>query len=180
MNKSSTFYISIMTLLLSSNAMATSPVHHEALNSNAISTKVFTTQNYQSATETKMYPKPSEGMTQHIITLPKRENEQDYLLEVQIGKTQLVDCNQHRLMGKLEQLTVEGWGYPYYQVEKVIDGPSTMKMCIEPKQSKFVPLGEGIKVQYDSRLPKVFYLPQDVQIRYRLWKTHSDYLFTSE
>ncbi|MGS0727108.1 serine protease inhibitor ecotin, partial [Shewanella sp. 0m-11] len=129
--------------------------------------------------ETKMYPKPATGQEQHILTLPKLDNEADYRVEIEIGQTQMVDCNQHRLVGELKQHTVKGWGYSYYQVDKISEGPSTMMACFEQaKTEKFLKINADLMVKYDSRLPKVFYLPENTQVRYRVWKVESQFNYS--
>ena len=71
-----------------------------------------------------------------------------------------------------------GWGYDYYKVDKIMSGPSTMMMCTEPKTTQFVMLGESIKVKYDSRLPQIYYLPENTELRYRVWRAESPFNFS--
>lgn len=167
-------------LSTSTNVMATSPVYQDQLNTLSVKADVFSTSNYNSSEQTKMFPKPDKHMKQHVITLPALSNEDEFMLEIQIGQNKLVDCNRHRLMGEIVQKTVEGWGHHYYQVDKIMTGPSTMMMCTEPKTTQFVMLGESIKENYDSRLPKIFYLPDDVQLRYRVWRTETPFSFSGQ
>lgn len=164
--------------LLSFNATAVSPPHPTGLNSPMISVSSFNSVNYVEQEVTKMFPAPKLGMVQHILTLPPLENEDDYLLEIQIGQTQLVDCNKHGLSGELKELTVKGWGYNYYQVDEISQGPSTMMACFEmAKKEVFVRIPSELKMRYDSRLPKVFYLPKGTELRFRTWKVDSTYQY---
>lgn len=165
--------------LLSFNATAVSPPPPTGLTPPMISVASFNSVNYVEQEATKMFPAPKQGMVQHIITLPTLENEDDYLLEIQIGQTQQVDCNKHRLSGELKQLTVTGWGYSYYQVDAVSPGPSTMMACVEmAKQEAFVRIPSELKMSYDSRLAKVFYLPEGTELRFRTWKVDSTYQYS--
>lgn len=170
---------SLIFSALSFNASATSPAHPSGVNQNMINAQMFTTADYSSTKETKMYPAPKEGQVQHILTLPKLDNEADYMVEIQIGQTKMVDCNKHGLSGELKQQTVKGWGYNYYQVDSISEGPSTMMACFdEAKTEKFLPIRDDLMLKYDSRLPKVFYLPENTQIRYRVWKAESAFSYS--
>ncbi|MCL1145911.1 serine protease inhibitor ecotin [Shewanella marinintestina] len=163
------------------NVNATSPTHPSGLNQNMITTQMYSASNYVSINETKMYPKPAAGQEQHILTLPKIENESDYMIEIEIGQTQMVDCNKHGLIGELKQLSVEGWGYNYYQVDTIVDGPSTMMACFEKaKTAKFLSINADLILNYDSRLAKVFYLPENSQLRYRVWKVETEFSYSGQ
>lgn len=84
--------------LLSFNASAVSPPHPTGLDAPMISVSSMNANNYAPVETVKMFPAPKKGMVQHILTLPKLENETDYMVEIQIGQTQLVDCNKHGLV----------------------------------------------------------------------------------
>lgn len=162
--------------LLSFNALATSPVHPSGLNQNMIMSQTYNAANYQAHEDSKMFPAPAEGMEQHILTLPPLDDEENYMVEIQIGQTKMVDCNKHGLSGKLTQDSVKGWGYQFYKVNQITDGPSTMMACLElAKKEAFLQIPGNLKIRYDSRLPEVFYLPQGSEIRYRVWRVESDF-----
>ena len=117
------------------------------------------------------YPKPDTGHVRQVIHLPAKPQEQDFKVEILAGKTLLVDCNQQRLGGVLEEKTLEGWGYPFYRLEKVSGPMSTMMACPDGKtREDFVPVvGDGFVLRYNSKLPIVVYVPKDVEVRYRIW-----------
>ena len=167
--------------LLSFNASATSPAHPTDLNQsghmqNIITSQVFSSSNYQVQDATKMFPVPETGMVQHILTLPKLDDESNYMVEIQIGQTQMVDCNGGSLSGDLQQHSVQGWGYNYYQVDSITQGPTTMMACFkQAKKEAFVPIRAELKIKYDSRLDKVFYLPEGSELRYRVWAVESQF-----
>ena len=119
------------------------------------------------------YPKADKGMTRQVIQLPVQQDEANYKVELLIGKTLEVDCNQHRLGGQLESKTLEGWGYDYYVFDKVTSPVSTMMACPDgKKEKKFVTayLGDAGMLRYNSKLPIVVYTPDNVDVKYRVWK----------
>ncbi|MCL7705734.1 serine protease inhibitor ecotin, partial [Enterobacter kobei] len=119
------------------------------------------------------YPKADKGMKRQVIQLPVLQDEANYKVELLIGKTLEVDCNQHRLGGQLESKTLEGWGYDYYVFDKVTSPVSTMMACPDgKKEKKFVTayLGDNSLLRYNSKLPVVVYTPENVEVKYRVWK----------
>ncbi|EPT7053022.1 serine protease inhibitor ecotin [Cronobacter sakazakii] len=125
------------------------------------------------------FPKAQKGMVRQVIDLPERQDEASYKVELVIGQTLDVDCNKHQLAGKFERKTLEGWGYDYYTFEsaKNADGSvmytSTMMACPDgKKEKKFVTanLGENGMLNYNSKLPVVVYAPENIDVKYRLWK----------
>jgi ecotin len=166
--------------VISFGSRATSPVDNHYLNTLKINTTVMDVSQYQPQRASKMYPAPTEGMVQHILTLPELKNEQDYMFEVQIGQNQIVDCNKTKLIGDIDKVSLAGWGYVYYLVEKVMQGPTTKMMCTNAKSAEFIVLNEALTLRYDSRQPKVFYLPEGTNLRYRVWKTASEFVFSGQ
>ncbi|AZG73409.1 serine protease inhibitor ecotin [Shewanella livingstonensis] len=170
----------IMASILSFGSYATSPIDNNNLNTIKINSMVMDQSHYQPLDASKMYPAPTTGMVQHVLTLPALTDEQDYMLEVQIGQNKIVDCNKAQLIGEINTLSLAGWGYTYYQVDNIMQGPTTRMMCTEAKTAKFIVLNKAMTLSYDSRQPKVFYLPQDTDLRYRVWKTTNEFVFSGQ
>ncbi|AYG45145.1 ecotin [Pseudomonas sp. Leaf58] len=122
------------------------------------------------------YPEAEKGFSRQVIHLPAQADESAYQLEILAGKTLLVDCNRQRLGGSLEQRTLQGWGYSYYRLDKVNGPASTLMACPDGKKTEaFVPVvGEGFMLRYNSKLPVVVYVPEDVEVRYRVWSASQD------
>lgn len=119
------------------------------------------------------FPKAAEGMVRHVIELKKKSDESLYKIEIVPGKVMNVDCNVHRLMGKLEEKDLQGWGYTYYEFTSDGQTTSTMMACNKPNENKFVS-GQTLLVRYNSKLPIVIYAPQGYEIKYRIWKAGKD------
>jgi len=119
----------------------------------------------------RMFPQAEEGSVRHVIEVSKTENDYDHRVELLIGKTMLVDCNQHSLRGKVENVTLKGWGYKYLEVSDIYNGPSTMMVCSGQKTEKFVNLymGDDTLRRYNSRSPIVVYVPKGYEVNYRIW-----------
>ncbi|QBF26838.1 ecotin [Pseudomonas tructae] len=121
--------------------------------------------------EVAPYPEAEQGFTRQVIHLPKQADESAYKLEVLAGKQLEVDCNRQHLGGTLQEQTLQGWGYSYYRLETVSGPASTLMACPDgKKQQAFVPVvGEGFLLRYNSKLPVVVYVPDGVEVRYRVW-----------
>jgi ecotin len=164
----------LFSLATLSVANATSPAHPDGVNQNMITAEHFNAADYQARDASKMFPAPAAGMVQHILTLPALENEQNYMVEVQVGQTKLVDCNKHGLRGELKAVNLQGWGYTYYEVNDIADGPSTMMACFDKaKTEAFVRIPGDHKFAYNSKLPMVFYIPEGAELKYRVWRAET-------
>lgn len=120
-----------------------------------------------------MFPKAKEGYKQVFIQLPIAKNENDLKVEFFVGTEKMLDCNKHFLMGKVMTQDLQGWGYNYYDVESTGETDGTLMACPDQKKTKkFVSLQPEI-VRYNSKLPLVFYVPKDLEVRYRVLRPDS-------
>lgn len=119
------------------------------------------------------YPQAQVGMTRQVISLPPQDDEEALRVELLIGKTLQVDCNRQRLMGQLASHTLPGWGYDYLVLDKISGPVGTLMACPDAQRHPaFVTLSLGDQAlqRYNSQLPLVIYVPQDVQVKYRIWQ----------
>ena len=121
----------------------------------------------------KAYPPAADGMKRVVVYLESKEEEDDYRIELMVGKTVEVDAaNRFFFSGTLEEETIEGWGFPKYIVKQI--GPMAgTRIGVDPDASKvkrFVILGGEPKLlRYNSKLPLVVYVPKDAEVKLKVW-----------
>ena len=120
----------------------------------------------------KPYPQPEEGYDRFVIHLQPHADEALRKVEIIVGKSLEIDCNQHWFLGTLEKETVQGWGYSYFVLRQPGGPASTLMACPpgEEKRVAFVQVkGEEQLWRYNSKLPVVVYVPDGFEVRYRIW-----------
>lgn len=127
----------------------------------------------QAGDNLQAFPPAKPGMVRHVLWLQTQEDESIFKVELIAGKTVRVDTeNRYFFEGKIEEKTIQGWGYTYYTVSPLGPMAGTL-MAVDPnapKKDRFVPLGgKPYLIQYNSRLPIVVYAPEGVELRYRTW-----------
>ncbi len=122
--------------------------------------------------ELKAFPKAENGYVQQVLLLPELSDkeESDRKVEIIAGKILLVDCNIQHLSGKIEQKTVKGLGYDYYQFNTKGELLSTLMLCPEEKKTEKFVSAPSVMVNYNSKLPVVVYTPKGYEVRYKIWK----------
>jgi ecotin len=123
--------------------------------------------------ELKAFPLAEEGAERFVIVLPHKERgeEDAFNVEIIVGKEMLTDgVNFVRLANTIEQRTLDGWGYSYYEVTGSSDIITTLMAPPEgaPLVKSFVTV-TPLHVRYNSRLPIVVYVPKGFEVRYRIW-----------
>jgi len=126
------------------------------------------------ARELKAFPPAGEGMTRFVITLPPQADEDLLKVQLLVGKSVKLDPqNRYFFGGRLETETIQGWGYDRYVLKSLGPMAGTL-MAVDPnvpKVDRFITLGgEPQLLRYNSRLPLVIYVPDGVEVRYRIWR----------
>ena len=125
------------------------------------------------APDLRPYPPAARGERRWFIsvdTTPAAAG--DLRVELVVGRTLMVDCNRHLLPGSLEEESVPGWGYPIYRVKGGGPMVSTRMACPgQAPRQEFVGLGGSpTLVPVNPRLPIVVFAPQELEVRWRLWR----------
>lgn len=121
----------------------------------------------------KAFPPAADGMVRHVLMLPAQHDDADFRVQLLVGKTVQLDAhNRYFFAGAIEEQNIEGWGFTAFKVRDLGPMAGTL-MAIDPeapKVSRFITLGgEPSLLRYNSRLPLVVYVPEGVEVRYRIW-----------
>jgi len=131
----------------------------------------------QAADNLKAFPPAEPGMVRHVLTLAKQTNEDSLKVELIAGRTVQVDeGNRYFFGGKIVAENIQGWGFTRHVVSNLGPMAGTL-MAVDPKAPKvnrFITLGGApYLIRYNSRLPVVMYAPEEVEVRYRIWRAES-------
>jgi ecotin len=132
----------------------------------------------EGADNMKAYAPAPEGMVRYVLNLPPKADESLLKVELIVGKNVMLDGqNRYFFSGKIEETTIEGWGFPRYDVKTLgVMGGTLMGVDPNlPKVNRFVTLGgDPYLIRYNSRLPVVVYVPEGAEVRYRIWSAAAD------
>jgi ecotin len=118
-----------------------------------------------------IYPSARDGYKRVYINLPIEKNEDNLKVEIFVGKQINVDCNIHNLIGELSMKILDGYGYDYFEALSNGDVLSTKMLCIDEKLlPKYITMPSYF-TRYNSNLPIVVYIPKDMELKYKVWKT---------
>lgn len=123
----------------------------------------------------KAFPPAEQGMVRYVLQVDEKENESLFRVELIVGKTVLLDdANNYFFGGQIEKKVINGWGFPKYVVTDIGPMGGTL-MAVDPnakKTPRFITLGgDPYLIRYNSRLPIVVYVPEGVEVHYRIWST---------
>jgi len=126
----------------------------------------------------KAFPPAEKGMVRCVLQLPAQADESDFKVELMAGKTVRIDkANRYFFSGGIEKETIKGWGFSRYMVRSLgVMGGTRMAIDPDaPKVDRFIMLGGApYLIRYNSRLPVVVYVPEGVEVRYRIWQAGTE------
>lgn len=134
------------------------------------------------ANNLKAFPPAKAGMVRNVIQLPEQDDESAFKLELIVGKAVKIDQgNRYFFGGHIERETIKGWGFSRYTVSALGPMAGTL-MAVDPNVpmiDRFITLGgEPYLIRYNSRLPVVVYVPEGVEVRYRIWSAGDELTIT--
>jgi ecotin len=134
---------------------------------------MFVVPSGQAADNLKAFPAADDGMVRYVLQLPRQADESAFKVELIVGKTvQVEERNRYSFGGRIEEETIKGWGYTRYKLSSLGPMAGTL-MAVDPnapKVARFITVGGGPNlIRYNSRLPVVVYVPEGVEVRYRIW-----------
>jgi len=126
----------------------------------------------------KAFPPPDQGQIRYVILLAEQDNQSNYQVELIVGQTVKIDeSNQYFFGGQIKKENIVGWGFTRYVVNELGPMAGTL-MAVDPhapKVDRFIRLGgEPYMIRYNSRLPVVVYVPEGVDVRYRIWRAEPE------
>lgn len=132
----------------------------------------------RAADNLKAFPPADDGMVRYVLQLPKQADESAFKVELIVGKTvEIEGRNRYFFGGRIEEETIKGWGYTRYKLSTLGPMAGTL-MAVDPnapKVARFITVGGGpYLIRYNSRLPIVVYVPEGVEVRYRIWAAGAD------
>ncbi|WP_437497774.1 ecotin family protein [Sorangium sp. So ce1099] len=118
------------------------------------------------------YPPTMNGKRRIVIELPQLEDEDLARMEISFSKIlENSDCNKKWVNGTIKEGTIEGWGYPYWEVNSNGDIAGTLMGCGDrPTKTERV-FGAREMIRYNSRLPLVIYVPEGLDAAFRTFTT---------
>ncbi len=120
-------------------------------------------------TDIEMFPKAKKGYKQVYIQVPQKKSENDFKVEIFAGRNELVDCNRHFMLGSIKEEVLDGWGYNYYTIDSKGTIGGTKMACPDNKKTmQFIHIQPQM-LRYNSKLPIVIYVPENMEVKYRIW-----------
>jgi ecotin len=118
-----------------------------------------------------MFPKAAQGMRQVVIRPPRRADEAQVRIEFYAGQIRTIDCNLVTIPVGLIRREVQGWAYPYWEMNPPPPAITTLMGCPPKSERQAFVHGRPETIDYRSALPIVVYVPVSYTVRYRIWRT---------
>ncbi|XXT21226.1 ecotin family protein [Sorangium sp. So ce429] len=120
----------------------------------------------------KPYPQTMNEKRRIVIDLPRLEDEDRARVEISFSKLlEGSDCNRKWISGTIKEGTIEGWSYPYWEVNSGGEIRSTLMGCGNTPTKTERVFGEREMIRYNSKLPLVIYVPEGLDAEFRTFTT---------
>lgn len=118
----------------------------------------------------KKYPQP-KGYLKHVIPMPEKPHESQFMVEVIPGKTMEVDeCNHYGLQGEFTEDVFPETNTVNYIYKSDGEVFQTLMGCAtDSMHTEFVE-GKPLLKNYNSSQRTVVYVPKDIELKHIVWK----------
>ena len=117
------------------------------------------------------FPIADIGYKKVYIHVPEENEEENFKIELFIGKSVDVDCNNYFMLGQINEEILDGFGYKYYKIISNGEIAGTKIGCLDNlKTNKFVYI-QPKTLEYNSKIPVVIYVPYDFEVKYKIYKS---------
>lgn len=128
-----------------------------------------------------IFPKPEPGYKKVVIEVPHSDKDDQKKIEFSVGKWMEVDgCNYFNLQGTLETKDLLGWGYNYYVFKTNGQVTSTMMGCPDAAKRNLFVTAQPEMVRYNGKLPIVIYVPEEYQVKFKIFKAEEETYWAAE
>ncbi|MHC5201813.1 ecotin family protein [Myroides sp. LJL119] len=122
-----------------------------------------------------IFPEPMPGYKQVVINLPHSLKDSTKKVEFYVGETISTDtCNSYWLIGELQEKDLPGWGYSYYVFQSDGVVASTQMGCLDNTQKMSFVSSTPELITYNGKMPILIYVPDQYQVRYKIYKTDQE------
>ncbi len=118
----------------------------------------------------KKYPHP-KGYQKHIISLPEKPDESQFIVEIVPGITMEVDeCNDYGLQGEFVEDVSAKTNTANYIFKSDGEVVQTLLGCATDSMHTEFVRGMPILQDYNSSQSTVVYIPKDIELKHNVWK----------
>ena len=118
----------------------------------------------------KKYPHP-KGYQKHIISLPEKPDESQFIVEIVPGITMEVDeCNDYGLQGEFVEDMSAKTNTVNYIFKSDGEVVQTLLGCATDSMHTEFVRGVPILQDYNSSQSTVVYIPKDIELKHNVWK----------
>jgi ecotin len=131
---------------------------------------------FRIANPEQAYPAAAPGQKRLVIPLAVQMDESAWKVEIKVGKTLEIDGAYTNGTATIEEKSLAGNGFKFYEVKaaSVMLPTRTSGSADLPAVTRFVTMGSTGPIRYNSKFPLIVYVPEGLEVRYRLWKAEPE------